>query len=290
MWLMNALLEHATQAYAYDYFGVLLALAVLEWTVPQRRAEELLGARWFGNIGVALLDTILLRVLFPVAGVVWAGIAVDQRWGLFNRVAVPVWIGVIASIVAMDFLSYAEHYLFHRIPVLWRLHLTHHTDQEVDLTTGLRFHPIESMITTGSRLGLIALLGLPPAGVLISALLIVVVSFWEHANVRVPPGVDRALRLLIVTPEWHRTHHSQDGRDNRSNFGGLTTCWDRLFRTYREQSTAGARLIPGVRGFEDRKHLQVHWMLAQPFLRTDDDGSAASSAGSFAEVKAQTPE
>ena len=170
-----------------------------------------------GNVGVALLDALVLRLLFPAAGVAWA-VACDARgWGVFNQATIPAWSGIVVSIAALDFITYAQHWLLHRIPLLWRMHLTHHTDQEIDFTTGLRFHPLEAVYTTSVRLAIIALLGLPPLGVLVAEIASLVVSFWEHANVRVPLALDRALRLLIVTPEVHRTHHSQDGRDNQSN-------------------------------------------------------------------------
>lgn len=264
---MDAFLAFASETYAVGYFGIMAALAVLEWVVPRRDAGDSLRTRWTGNIGVAVLDGLLLRLLFPAAGVVWAATSSDRGWGLLNQVAVPTWLGVVASVAALDFVAYAQHYLLHRVPFLWRIHLTHHTDQDLDFTTGLRFHPIEAVFTTSVTLAVIALLGLPPLGVLVAHLVIVVMSFWEHANVRVPWRLDRALRVVIVTPELHRTHHSQDGRDNRTNFGSVSTCWDRLFGTYCDRPVAGSEgMVPGVRGYEDRKHSTIPWMLAQPFV------------------------
>lgn len=286
---MEALLHFASRVYAFDYFGVLFVLAVLEWVLPRRPAGDTIRVRWLGNAAVAVADALVLRLLFPVAGVLWAALCVDRGWGVLNRAVLPGWIGLIVSIAVLDAFTYAEHYLLHRVPFLWRIHLTHHTDQDVDFTTGLRFHPIESIVATASRMGVIAVAGLPPVGVLVWELLTSAASFWEHANLRVPPRLDRALRLFVVTPEWHRTHHSQDARDNHANFGNLTTCWDRLFGTYRDESVLGnERLVAGVHGFEDRKHLTLPWMLAQPFL-TDGSGTADARAALASPPPAGTP-
>jgi sterol desaturase/sphingolipid hydroxylase (fatty acid hydroxylase superfamily) len=267
---MDAFVSWAAGAYAYSYFGVLLALAVVEWALPRRRAGKTLGTRWLGNVGVGVLDVALIRVLFPVANVAWAATCATRGWGALNQVTIPDWAGVVASLAVLDFTAYAQHWLLHRIPLLWRLHLVHHTDQEVDFTTGLRFHPLEAVYTTLMRFGAITLIGLPPLGVLVAELASVIVSFWEHANVRVPRRFDQVARFFIVTPDVHRTHHSQDGRDNRSNFGNVSTCWDRLFGTYRDRPVTGDSLVPGVRGFEDRKHSTIPWLLAQPFVTVDE--------------------
>jgi sterol desaturase/sphingolipid hydroxylase (fatty acid hydroxylase superfamily) len=264
---MDALLARAAEVYAFTYFGAVLALAVVEWAFPRRRAAGTMGTRWFGNIGVGVVDAVVLRLLFPAVGFAWAAICATRGWGVLNQTAAPVWIGVAVSIVALDFTAYAQHWLLHRVPLLWRMHVTHHSDREIDFTTGLRFHPLEAIFTTSARVGVIALLGLPPLGVVIAETMSLVVSFWEHSNTRVPRFLDRALRLLIVTPDVHRTHHSQDGPDNHSNFGTISTCWDRLFGTYRDQPARGSEhLVAGLRGYEDRKHSTLRWILAHPFV------------------------
>lgn len=269
---MQLLMSHPAEAYAVAYFGVIITLVLLEWFVPRQPSDAALLPRWIGNIGITILDTFVLRLLFPVAGFAWALICTQRGWGLFNRVSLPGWLVFILTLVVLDLYAYVQHYVLHRVPFLWRLHRTHHSDQEFDFTTGLRFHPLESIITTFTGLALIALLGPPAAAVLLSELIVLTLSFWEHANVRVPMVLDRRLRLLIVTPEIHRTHHSRDARECQSNFGNLTTWWDRLFGTYRDQPLSGQEIAAfGVSGFEARKHLTLPWMLVQPFL-TDKPG------------------
>ena len=272
---MDAFLARAAEAYAFTYFGAMLALALVEWAFPRRLAVAAMGTRWVGNIGVAILDAVMLRLLFPAAGIAWAVVCANRGWGLFNEVAIPAWAGIAVSLVTLDFTSYAQHWLLHRIPLLWRIHLTHHTDPDVDFTTGLRFHPLEAGYTTGFRMAVIAALGLPPLGVLVAELISLTVSFWEHANIRIPATLDRTLRLLIVTPDVHRTHHSMDGGDTQTNFGNVSTCWDRLFGTYRDRPAGGPveTLVTGVRGYEDPKHAKFQWMLAQPFLSSPTEES-----------------
>ena len=266
---MDAFLARAAETYAYTYFGALLALAVVEWAFPRREAAGALGTRWTGNVSMAIVDAIVLRFLFPAAGVAWAAVCASRGWGLFNEIAIPAWAGIAVSIAALDFTSYAQHWLLHRHPLLWRMHLTHHTDQDVDFTTGLRFHPLEAVYTTVARMSAIALLGLPVMGVFVAELASLVVSFWEHSNTRIPRRIDRAMRWLIVTPTAHRTHHSVDGQDSRSNFGNIFSCWDRVFGTYLDKPVSGHEeaLTTGVRGYEDPKHSKLTWMLAQPFVQ-----------------------
>ena len=261
---MDQLLSHASDVYAYDYFGVLFVLAVLEWVLPRQPVGPAVRTRWIGNAAVAAVDLLVLRLLLPVAGVAWAATCASRGWGLFNHVTWPRAAGVVSAVAILDVATYAEHILFHRVPVLWRLHRTHHTDHEVDFTTGFRFHPVEAILSTGSRLAVIAIFGLPALGVLITELLLGAATFWEHANVRMPARLDRVLRLVLVTPEVHQTHHARHGSDNHSNFGNLITGWDRLFGTYRDRPSAP--VVPGVQGFDERKHLTMPWMLAQPFL------------------------
>jgi sterol desaturase/sphingolipid hydroxylase (fatty acid hydroxylase superfamily) len=265
---MDAFLDRAAETYAYTYFGALLAFAVVEWAFPRREANGAAGTRWLGNVGVAVLDAIVLRLLFPAAGVAWAAVCATRGWGLFNEMAIPVWAGIAVSISVLDFTSYAQHWLLHRHSLLWRIHLTHHTDQDVDFTTGLRFHPFEAVYTTTIRLGVIAVFGLPVVGVFAAELASLVVSLWEHSNTRVPRRLERGIRWLVVTPTVHRTHHSVDGEDSRSNFGNIFSCWDRMFGTYLDRPVSGAEeaRTTGVLGYEDPKHVKLPWLLAQPFV------------------------
>jgi sterol desaturase/sphingolipid hydroxylase (fatty acid hydroxylase superfamily) len=280
---MDGLLQRAAEVYALAYFGLVLVAAVLEWVIPFRPVTDSLKLRWFGNISLSILDTVLIRSLFPVVTLGWASFCHTRGWGLFNQVAAPAWLAFPVTILALDFLYYAQHYMMHRVPVLWRLHRTHHTDQEFDFSTGLRFHPLESIVTTAAVFGFIMALGAPPAAVFVLQLVSVGVSFIDHANVRVPQSLDRVLRLVFVTPDMHRIHHSQNAHEGNSNFANLFSWWDRLFATYVHEPAAGsAGMIFGVEGFADRKHLMLPWMLAQPFLREDDQATAAAPVNDVA--------
>jgi sterol desaturase/sphingolipid hydroxylase (fatty acid hydroxylase superfamily) len=213
----------------------------------------------------------------------WAVFCRARGWGLLNQVAAPAWLAFLVTIPALDLFYYVQHYTMHRVPVLWRLHRTHHTDQEFDFSTGLRFHPLETIVTTTAIFGFIMALGAPPAAVFVLQLFSLAVSFIDHANVRVPPSLDRVLRLVFVTPDMHRIHHSQNAHEGNSNFASLFSWWDRLFATYVHESAVGAAgMTFGVEGFAHRKHLTLPWMLAQPFLREDDQAGAAAPVSDVA--------
>ena len=279
---MEAFLNRANEVYAVEYFGVIIALALLEWVVPRRPAGDTLRQRWIGNVGIAIVDTILVRSLFPIIGLGFAILCSERGWGLFNQFAVPRWAAFVLTIVALDLAYYAQHYLLHQIPVLWRLHQVHHSDQDYDFTTGLRFHPLESVFSTAVLLGAILALGAPPIAVLVFQLLSVGVSFVEHANLRIPSSLDRVLRMFVVTPDMHRIHHSQNMREGQSNFATTFSWWDRLFGTYVDQPAAGHEGIAfGLAQFPERKHLTLPWMLAQPFLRAP--GRPASVGSTLAD-------
>ena len=264
---MEALLKQASQLYAYTYFGIILVVSVMEWLVPRREMGDSVRLRWFSNFGISILNTVVVRSLFPFFGVGWALFCSERHWGLFGQFSLPGWLAFAVTLIALDVVAYAQHCLLHRVPFLWRFHLTHHTDQDYDFTTGVRFHPLETMFTTSVLLGAILALGAPPIAVLVSQLLSVVISFAEHANVHLPSSLDRVLRLVVVTPDMHRIHHSREGRETQANLASVFPWWDRLFGTYVDQPAAGHEgIIFGVAGFGERKHLTLLWMLAQPFL------------------------
>jgi len=277
---MDSLLNHASQAYGVVYFGAVIVIALLECVVPRRVPGDTLALRWFGNVAITVVDTIVTRALFPIAALGWSIVCSERGWGLFNALAWPAWLEFPLTILLLDLFLYAQHYLLHRIGFLWRLHRTHHSDQEYDLTTGLRFHPLEMTYTTALSLGVLLILGAPPLAVLISQLLSTAVTFIEHANVRIPVGIDRLVRLVFVTPDMHRIHHSSAAGESRSNFSNMFSWWDRLFGTYVEQPQAGHNgMTFGLAEFSERKHLTLPWMLAQPFI-SDKDPVAESAKGS----------
>jgi sterol desaturase/sphingolipid hydroxylase (fatty acid hydroxylase superfamily) len=254
------------------FAAVLAAMAIWEFVGPRRPQALGRGRRWPGNLGVVVVDTLLVRLLFPTSAVGFALLMESQGFGLFNAVAAPYWIAVVVSAVLLDLAIYFQHVAFHAVPVLWRLHRMHHADLEFDVTTGVRFHPIEILISMAIKFAAIAALGAPALAVLIFEVLLNATSMFSHSNVRMPLGLDRVLRWLVVTPDMHRVHHSIVKRETNSNFGFNLPWWDRLFGTYRDQPVAGHEgMAIGIDQFRDPGELRLDRMLIQPFREGTGD-------------------
>ena len=267
---MGVLLQHTAEAYALVYFGALIVASLLEWALPLRPSHEALRLRWLSNVSISILGSFIVKALFPFLAIGWAAYCAERSWGLFHLVAWPGWLTVLLSIFWLDFVFYAQHVVMHKVPLLWRLHRTHHTDHDFDFTTGLRAHPAETLLTNVVVFAAIAMIGASPLAVMLSQLMTIALSFLGHSNVRVSPAVDRVLRLVIVTPDMHRVHHSVDIHEGESNYSNLFPWWDFMFGSYLDQPAAGQTgMTFGVQGFEARKHQSLPWMLAQPLLRPD---------------------
>jgi sterol desaturase/sphingolipid hydroxylase (fatty acid hydroxylase superfamily) len=246
--------------------GVFIAMALWELFGPRR--QQVIGrfARWPNNLGVVVVDTLLVRLLFPITAVGVGLFAEAHGWGLFHSITIPAWLAVLASVIVLDLTIYFQHVLFHAVPALWRLHRMHHADLEFDVTTGLRFHPVEILLSMVIKLAAISALGAPAVAVLIFEVLLNATSMFNHSNVRIPLGFDRALRWLVVTPDMHRVHHSILSRETNSNFGFNLPWWDRVFGTYRAQPAAGHDAMTiGIEQFRDPRELGLDRMLLQPF-------------------------
>lgn len=245
--------------------------AIAGWEVAAPRRSQAIGrwVRWPNNLGVVIIDTILLRLLFSAAA---AGAALggeEQGWGLLNNLPLPPWIAVIAAVIVLDLAIYFQHVLFHAVPALWRLHRMHHTDLEFDVTTGLRFHPVEIVVSMMIKLGVVLALGAPALAVLIFEVLLNATSMFNHGNVRLAQPIDRFLRNIVVTPEMHRVHHSIEPGETNSNFGFNLPWWDRLFGTYRAQPIAGhTGMTIGIELFREVRDLRLDRMLIQPLVGT----------------------
>jgi sterol desaturase/sphingolipid hydroxylase (fatty acid hydroxylase superfamily) len=226
--------------------------------------------RWPGNIGIVVLDTILVRLLFPTTAVGLALVGEAHGWGLLHAITLPAWAEVLLGIIALDLAIYLQHVLFHAVPALWRLHRMHHADQEIDVTTGARFHPIEILLSMGIKLGVVAALGVPAVAVFVFEVLLNATSMFNHSNIRMPAGLDGVLRWIVVTPDMHRVHHSVVACETNSNFGFNLPWWDRLFGTYRDQPAAGHEAMTmGIEQFREPVEQRLDRMLTQPF-REDD--------------------
>ncbi|HYL02669.1 MAG TPA: sterol desaturase family protein [Steroidobacteraceae bacterium] len=248
-------------------FAAVLSLMMLwELLEPRRRQRIGRARRWPGNLGVVVLDAVLLRLVFPLGAAAAALLAEARGWGLFHAFAAPGWLTVGASVILLDLGIYLQHVLFHAVPPLWRLHRMHHADLEFDVTTGVRFHPLEVLLSMGIKLGIVAALGAPAVSVLIFEVLLNATSLFNHGNVRLPQRLDRGLRWFVVTPDMHRVHHSVVRRETDSNFGFNLPWWDRLAGTYRAQPQAGHDAMTiGLEAFRDPTELRLDRMLLQPF-------------------------
>ena len=253
------------------FASVLIIMAVWEAWAPKRRLAIGRSARWPSNLGVLALDTLLVRIVFPSAAVGVALLAEARGWGALRTLAVPSTAAVVVSVVVLDLAIYLQHVLFHAVPVLWRLHRMHHADLDIDVTTGVRFHPVEILLSLLIKVAVIVALGAPALAVLIFEVLLNATSMFNHSNVRMPAGVDRIVRMLVVTPDMHRVHHSVVRAETNSNFGFNFPWWDRLFGSYRAEPAAGHDgMTIGIEHFRDPAELRLDRMLLQP-LRQEND-------------------
>ncbi len=249
------------------FVGVFALMAAWEIAAPRRVRSLPRWTRWPRNLALAVLNSIVVRLLFPLAAVSFAALAAARGWGLFNTVEISFWLALLLSVVALDLAIYLQHVMLHAVPALWRLHRVHHADLDFDVTTGARFHPVEIALSMLIKLAAIALLGAPAVAVLLFEVFLNATAMFNHSNVRIPLAIDRALRWLIVTPDMHRIHHSVVRRETDSNFGFNLTWWDRLLGTYRPDPVAGQEaMVIGIPEFRDPAQCAtLTGMLALPF-------------------------
>lgn len=249
------------------FLGIFAAVALGELAAPRRVLTTSKAKRWFANIGIVVINTVLVRVVFPVAAVGLALVAAQRGWGLFNNVPIPYWLAVVLSVAFLDFVIYVQHVMFHAIPALWRLHMMHHADLDFDVTTGSRFHPIEILLSMLIKMATVIVIGAPAAAVILFEVLLNATAMFNHGNVFLPLGLDKLLRLLVVTPDMHRVHHSVFPFETNSNFGFNLPWWDRLMGTYRPQPRNGHEgMTIGLNQFRDPSRLTLGHILALPFV------------------------
>jgi sterol desaturase/sphingolipid hydroxylase (fatty acid hydroxylase superfamily) len=254
------------------FVAVLGILALAERWAPRRPWRVGRRPRWPGNLGLVALGVLLIRLASPLTVVGVAAFAETRGWGLLHAFpAVPAPLALALSIAALDLAIYLQHVLFHAVPALWRLHRVHHTDLDVDVTTGVRFHPVELYISVGFKSAAVVLAGASPVAVIVFEVLLNAGSLFGHANVRLPMVLDRVLRWVLVTPDMHRVHHSVHPIETGSNFGFTLSWWDRLLGTYRAQpADTHATMRVGVEGFGGPVALGLDRLLVQPFLSHPD--------------------
>jgi len=251
------------------FLGVFVLMAVLETMQPKKIRVLPQPQRWFTNISLVAIDTLTLRLAFPLLAVGAAELATAQGWGVLSLVPLPFWLEVALSVALLDMLIYAQHVAFHKAPILWRLHRVHHADRDMDVTTGIRFHPIEISLSMLYKLVCVLALGAPAISVFILEVLLNASALFNHANFRLPDRIDRLIRLFIVTPDMHRVHHSIDPEETDSNYGFFLSIWDRLFRTYIPQPKKGHdAMIIGIANYQDDKPSSLSWSILLPFVET----------------------
>lgn len=250
-------------------FGFLAAMALWELAAPMRRAELPRVLRWSNNLALVAVDAVIVRLVFPFTLAAFASGLEARGWGLFNLMLLPGWLEFLLALLLLDLAIWAQHLVFHHVPILWRLHRMHHSDPDFDVTTGLRFHPVEILLSMAVKVVVIAALGAPALAVLVFEVVLNASSLFNHSNIRLPAPVDRLLRQVIITPDMHRVHHSEIRAETDSNFGFNVPWWDRIFGTYRAQPAKGQEGVTfGIGKFQSPREARLDRLLTQP-LRDD---------------------
>jgi len=247
------------------FFGVFAVMVAWELAAPRKLLDAGRRARWPGNLGLLLVSAVLVRLLAPagaVAGALWAA---DAGFGLLNLVELPPVVTIPATFLLLDLVLWGQHVAFHRVPLLWRLHRLHHSDTELDATTGLRFHPIEIGLSVLLKFAACALIGADVVGVVLFEVLLNAAAMFTHGNVRLPGRIDGWVRRVLVTPDMHLIHHSAWRPETDSNFGTIFSWWDRLFRTYRGAAREDAPFVVGLEEFRSAEDRRIDRLLVQPF-------------------------
>jgi sterol desaturase/sphingolipid hydroxylase (fatty acid hydroxylase superfamily) len=266
--MRELILGHEPAIRLIVFFGVLPVMALWELAAPRRSAALGRWARWPSNLGIVVLNTALVRLLLPMTAVALALVGEREGCGLLHRVALPGWAALPLAVIALDLVVYLQHVMVHAVPLLWRLHRVHHADLHFDVTTGARFHPIEIVLSMLIKFAAILVIGPAPEAVVVFEVLLNATAMFNHGNVRLPEKLDRGLRLIVVTPDMHRVHHSVEDDETNSNFGFNLPWWDRLFGTYRDQPRGGHEgMTIGIHGWRDPQQVdRLPGMLALPFL------------------------
>lgn len=265
-WVVFLVLNETTIRFAF-FFGVLLIMEVWEILKPKRPLHVLKFYRWINNMAVLVLDILIVRLLLPITAMGVAYYAQESGWGLFQYF--PLWLSMILSVIFLDLAIYLQHRIFHAVPLFWRVHRMHHADFDIDVTTGIRFHPIEIVLSMLIKCAVVMVLGVPVIAVLLFEVILNATSLFNHSNISLPLAFDRLLRWFIVTPDMHRVHHSVVVEETNSNYGFNLSCWDRLFNSYRDQPIAGHQgMTIGLKEFRTVEEcVELKGMLLIPFVK-----------------------
>jgi sterol desaturase/sphingolipid hydroxylase (fatty acid hydroxylase superfamily) len=255
------------------FVSVFVAMALIEVLWPKRQLIVSKKSRWLTNIGISAIGTVVLRLMamlaVPVAAIAAAFYAEAHHIGLLNQLAWPSWVKIAASLLVLDLAIWAQHLASHKVPLFWRLHQVHHADRDIDVTTAVRFHPVEIALSMLWKIVVVVPLGAPPLAVFLFEVILNACAMFNHANIALPAWLDRALRVFIVTPDMHRVHHSVKHREHDSNYGFNLSVWDRLFRTYTAQPEGGhTGMTIGLPPYQTEAPTRFGWSLLLPFLNS----------------------
>lgn len=263
-------MEHEALIRLAIFLGLLALFAALEAWAPRRVRTQPRGTRWVTNGAITILNTLMLRALALGLPLLAVGAALDaqqQGWGVMNALNLPLWLAVIVTVLVFDFAIWTQHLITHKVPLLWRLHRVHHADRDIDVTTAIRFHPVEIALSMGLKIGLIYALGPPAIGIIAFEIILNGTAMFNHANIRLPLGMDRVLRLVLVTPDMHRVHHSDRRAEHDSNYGFALSIWDRMCGTYVDQPAKGHDGMTIGLEWQDNRPSRLGWSLWLPFVR-----------------------
>ncbi|MDX8413607.1 MAG: sterol desaturase family protein [Mariprofundales bacterium] len=245
------------------FIAIFTTVALWERLVPRRNEPMNRPQRWRSNLLLVVIDSLLVRLLIPIGA---AGFAAQQQWGLLHHIALPHLLEIALAVVVLDGIIYWQHRLFHRTPLLWQLHRVHHADTHLDVSSALRFHPIEILLSMVIKITAVVALGIDPVAVLIFEVLLNGMAMFNHGNIHLPQAVDHWLRMWVVTPDMHRIHHSTLPQEFNRNFGFNLSCWDRMFGSYCNLPQAGQlQMQIGLAEWRDRRTAELGWMLWLPW-------------------------
>ena len=250
------------------FVGLFVIMAGLEYFAPRRKLRPVKALRWLTNWAIIIINSVLVRLLFKTAAVGAALWATENGYGLFNMIALPYWLAFIISFLVLDFAIWFSHLASHKVPIFWRIHRMHHSDIDIDVTTAIRFHPVEIILSMFWKYLIVLALGAPAASVLVFEIVLNGGALFNHANFKLPLSIDKVLRLLIVTPDMHRVHHSIIRKETDSNYGFNLSIWDRMFGTYIDQPSKGHdEMTIGLEEWQDEKPARLDWILMVPFRK-----------------------
>ncbi len=252
------------------FLSLFALFALAETLAPRRQRSQPRGRRWLTNWSITVANTVLLRLLAIGLPLLAVGAAVDagaNGWGLFNLTGWPIWLETVLAILILDFAIWAQHLITHKVPILWRLHRVHHADRDMDVTTAIRFHPVEIALSMLLKIGLVYLLGPSALAVILFEIILNGTAMFNHANIRLPLWLDRVVRLVLVTPDMHRVHHSDNRAEHDSNYGFALSIWDRMMGTYIAQPVQGHDEMTTGLEWQDDRPSGLIWSLTLPFAR-----------------------